>query len=127
MRFPSIFSNLRLVLIMQVALPVLLVLAMILAIGLSMVGQFIEERMQRDLQQVARTIHLPVSCSFQVVFEICISVKHSLETLQVRAASNVAKFGNTVNRPSDFPRPILFFHLCNSFFSFCFYCFLSSN
>ena len=61
MRFPSIFSNLRLVLIMQVALPVLLVLAMILAIGLSMVGQFIEERMQRDLQQVARTIHLPVS------------------------------------------------------------------
>ena len=53
MRFPSIFSNLRLVLIMQVALPVLLVLAMILAIGLSMVGQFIEERMQRDLQQVA--------------------------------------------------------------------------
>ncbi len=61
MRFPSIFSNLRLVLIMQVALPVLLVLAAILAIGLSMVGQFIEERMQRDLQQVARTIHLPVS------------------------------------------------------------------
>lgn len=61
MRFPSIFSNLRLVLIMQVALPVLLVLAMILVIGLSMVGQFIEERMQRDLQQVARTIHLPVS------------------------------------------------------------------
>lgn len=61
MRFPSIFSNLRLVLIMQVALPVLLVLAVILAIGLSMVGQFIEERMQRDLQQVARTIHLPVS------------------------------------------------------------------
>jgi signal transduction histidine kinase len=61
MRFPSIFSNLRLVLIMQVALPVLLVLAFILAIGLSMVGQFIEERMQRDLQQVARTIHLPVS------------------------------------------------------------------
>lgn len=61
MRFPSIFGNLRLVLIMQVALPVLLVLAVILAIGLSMVGQFIEERMQRDLQQVARTIHLPVS------------------------------------------------------------------
>lgn len=61
MRFPSIFSNLRLVLIMQVALPVLLVLSVILVIGLSMVGQFIEERMQRDLQQVARTIHLPVS------------------------------------------------------------------
>lgn len=61
MRFPSIFSNLRLVLLIQVALPVLLVLAAILGIGLSMVGQFIEERMQRDLQQVARTIHLPVS------------------------------------------------------------------
>ena len=61
MRFPSIFNNLRLVLIMQVALPVLIVLAVILVIGLSMVGQFIEERMQRDLQQVARTIHLPVS------------------------------------------------------------------
>lgn len=78
MRFPSIFSNLRLVLLVQVAFPVLLVLAGILVIGLYMVGQFIEERMQRDLQQVARTIHLPVSQALE---------RQDLEQLQNSMAS----------------------------------------
>lgn len=61
MRFPAWFSSLRLVLILQAAVPVLVILGVILAIGLSLVGSFIEDRLQRDLQLVAKTIHLPVS------------------------------------------------------------------
>jgi signal transduction histidine kinase len=61
MKMPITYSSLRFVLILQVALPVLLLLGLILAVGLALIGQFVEERMQRDLQLVARTIHLPVS------------------------------------------------------------------
>lgn len=61
MRLPAWFSSLRLVLILQAAVPVLIILGVILAIGLSLVGSFIEDRLQRDLQLVAKTIHLPVS------------------------------------------------------------------
>lgn len=45
----------------QVALPVLLVLALMLIVGQNLISHFIEERMQRDLQLVTRAIYLPVS------------------------------------------------------------------
>lgn len=45
----------------QVALPVLLVLALMLIVGQNLISHFIEERMQRDLQLVTRAIHLPVN------------------------------------------------------------------
>ncbi|MEX1200189.1 MAG: ATP-binding protein [Methylophaga sp.] len=61
MRFPAVLSSLRSVLLIQVAVPVLLLLGIMLAIGLALIGQFIESRMQRDLQLVARTIHLPIA------------------------------------------------------------------
>ncbi|NLQ18521.1 HAMP domain-containing protein [Marinomonas sp. M1K-6] len=61
MKMPVTFSSLRFVLVLQVALPVLLLLGIILAVGLTLVGQFVEDRLQRDLKLVARTIHLPVS------------------------------------------------------------------
>lgn len=61
MRFPVVFSSLRSVLLLQVAVPVILLLAIMLAVGLALVGQFVESRMQRDLQLVARTIHLPIA------------------------------------------------------------------
>lgn len=61
MKIPLTFSSLRFVLVLQVAVPMLLLLGVILAVGLSLVGQFVENRMQRDLKLVARTIHLPVS------------------------------------------------------------------
>lgn len=61
MRLPAWFSSLRLVLILQVAVPVLVILGIILAVGLSLIGNFIEDRLQRDLKLVAKTIHLPVS------------------------------------------------------------------
>ncbi len=61
MRFPAVFSSLRSVLLIKVAVPVLLLLGIMLAVGLALVGQFIESRMQRDLQLVARTIHLPIA------------------------------------------------------------------
>ncbi len=64
-RFSTKFNNLRFVLVLQVALPVLLFLGLTLAVGLALTGQFIEERMQRDLKLVARTIHLPVSQALQ--------------------------------------------------------------
>ena len=41
MRFPAVFSSLRLVLLLQVAVPVLLLLGVMLAVGLNLVGQFI--------------------------------------------------------------------------------------
>lgn len=54
-------GNLRRVLLVRVALPVLLILAIILSAGQMLVSQFIEERMQRDLQLVARAVYLPIS------------------------------------------------------------------
>lgn len=60
MRFPSLFGSLRAVLVLQVALPLLLLLGLILAASMSTLGSFVEARMQRDLQLVARAIHLPV-------------------------------------------------------------------
>lgn len=58
----QLFSgNLRRVLLVRVALPVLFILAVILSAGQLLVSQFIEERMQRDLQLVARAVYLPIS------------------------------------------------------------------
>ncbi|MEX2367418.1 MAG: HAMP domain-containing sensor histidine kinase [Pseudohongiellaceae bacterium] len=54
-------NNLRTVLLLQVALPVLLLLGGLLAAALGVIGQFAEERLQRDLRQVARAIQLPVA------------------------------------------------------------------
>lgn len=54
-------GSLRLVLLLQVGLPVLLLLATVLALSLSLFGQLTEERMQRELRQVARAIRLPVT------------------------------------------------------------------
>ncbi|KDE40980.1 Serine/Threonine protein kinase and Signal Transduction Histidine Kinase (STHK) with GAF and PAS/PAC sensor [Nitrincola lacisaponensis] len=54
-------GNLRRVLLVRVALPVLLILALILSAGQTLISNFIEERMQRDLQLVARAVYLPVS------------------------------------------------------------------
>ncbi len=65
MKLPFSLNNLRLVLILQVALPVLLVLGLVLGISFSAIGEFVEQRMQRDLRLVARTIHLPVSQAIQ--------------------------------------------------------------
>lgn len=78
MRFPAVFSSLRLVLLLQVAVPVLLLLGVMLAVGLNLVGQFIESRMQRDLQLVARTIHLPIAQALE---------RRDLEQLQNSMAS----------------------------------------
>jgi signal transduction histidine kinase len=61
MRFRNMFRSLRSVLMLQVAVPVLLLLGIMLAVGLTLIGQFVESRMQRDLQLVARTIHLPIA------------------------------------------------------------------
>lgn len=61
MKLPIALNSLRFVLVLQVALPVLLLLGVMLMVSLSLIGEFIEERMQRDLRLVARTIHLPVS------------------------------------------------------------------
>lgn len=78
MRFFKGFKSLRSVLLLQVAVPVLLLLAIMLAVGLALVGQFIESRMQRDLQLVARTIHLPISQAIE---------RRDLEQLQNSMAS----------------------------------------
>ncbi|PTQ92028.1 HAMP domain-containing protein [Nitrosomonas nitrosa] len=60
-RLSTLFGSLRTVLMVQVALPVLMVLALMLIVGQNLISQFIEERMQRDLQLITRAIHLPVS------------------------------------------------------------------
>ncbi len=65
MKLPIRVNNLRLVLVLQVALPVLLLLGLVLGISFSAIGEFVEQRMQRDLRLVARTIHLPVSQALQ--------------------------------------------------------------
>ncbi|WP_200881966.1 histidine kinase dimerization/phospho-acceptor domain-containing protein [Nitrincola sp. A-D6] len=54
-------ASLRRVLLVRVALPVLLILALILSAGQALVSHFIEERMQRDLRLVARAVYLPIS------------------------------------------------------------------
>ena len=54
-------GNLRRVLLVRVALPVLVILSIILSAGQLLVSHFIEERMQRDLQLVARAVYLPIS------------------------------------------------------------------
>ncbi len=61
MHLPYSLSSLRVVLILQVALPVLLLLAIILAAALSVITHFTEERLQRNLQILAQAISLPVS------------------------------------------------------------------
>lgn len=58
---PAFLGSLRSVLVLQVVAPVLAVLALILAALLAVVGQFVESRMQRDLQLVARAVHYPVT------------------------------------------------------------------
>ncbi|WP_205849140.1 sensor histidine kinase [Natronospirillum operosum] len=54
-------SSLRSVLLVQVALPVLLLMGGVLAITLNVVAHFTEERLQRNLQILAQAISLPVS------------------------------------------------------------------
>lgn len=57
----KLFGSLRMVLLFQVGLPVLVLLATVLMLGLGFINHLTEERLQRDLQQVARAIRLPVS------------------------------------------------------------------
>ncbi|AUN95802.1 sensor histidine kinase [Pseudazoarcus pumilus] len=78
MKIPVLPGSLRSVLALQVALPVLAILAAILAISLTALGQFVENRMQRDLQLVARAIHLPVMQAL---------ARNDLEQLQSNLAS----------------------------------------
>lgn len=59
--FQKLFGSLRMVLLFQVGLPVLVLLASVLVLGLGFINLLTEERLQRDLQQVARAIRLPVS------------------------------------------------------------------
>lgn len=54
-------ASLRNVLMLQVALPVLLLLAVILAVALGVIAHFTEERLQRNLQILAQAVSLPVS------------------------------------------------------------------
>ena len=61
MRAPAFLGSLRSVLVLQVVAPVLAVLALLLAALLAVLGQFVEGRMQRDLQLVARAVHYPVT------------------------------------------------------------------
>ncbi len=58
---PAFLGSLRSVLALQVVAPVLAVLALILVVLLGVLGQFVEDRMQRDLQLVARAVHFPVT------------------------------------------------------------------
>lgn len=75
-------NNLRTALLIQVILPVFLILALLLVAALEVLAALAEERLQRDLRQVARAIQLPVeqalerndiaqlSSSLESVFEI---------------------------------------------------------
>ncbi len=76
-------ASLRRVLLVRVALPVLLILAVILSAGQALVSNFIEQRMQRDLQLVARAVYLPVSQALE---------RNDLEQMQ---SSMAALFGMT--------------------------------
>lgn len=60
MQPPAFLGSLRTVLALQVAAPLQGLLALILAVSLAVLGQFVENRMQRDLQLVARAVHFPV-------------------------------------------------------------------
>lgn len=57
----TLFGNLRMVLLIQVGLPMLVLLGTVLMLGLSFINTLAEERLQHDLKQVARAIRLPVS------------------------------------------------------------------
>ena len=59
-------NNLPVVLLLQVALPVFLLLGLLLAIALSVIGERTEERLQRDLRQVARAVQLPVARALEL-------------------------------------------------------------
>lgn len=61
----KLFGNLRMVLLIQVGLPVLVLLASVLVLGLGFINHWTEERLQRDLKQVARAIRLPVSTALE--------------------------------------------------------------
>ncbi len=61
----------------------LLILAVILSAGQALVSSFIEQRMQRDLQLVARAVYLPVSLALE---------RNDLEQMQ---SSMAALFGMT--------------------------------
>jgi len=63
--FQKLFGSLRMVLLFQVGLPVLVLLATVLMLGLGFINHLTEERLQRDLQQVARAIRLPVSTALE--------------------------------------------------------------
>lgn len=63
--FQKLFGSLRMVLLLQVGLPVLVLLATVLMLGLGFINHLTEERLQRDLQQVARAIRLPVSTALE--------------------------------------------------------------
>lgn len=54
-------DNLRAALLIRVVLPVFLVLGVLLAVALEVVTRLTEERLQRDLRQVARAVQLPVA------------------------------------------------------------------
>lgn len=57
----KLFGNLRMVLLIQVGLPMLVLLGTVLILGLGFINTLAEERLQHDLKQVARAIRLPVS------------------------------------------------------------------
>ncbi len=61
----SRFNNLKTVFILQVVLPVFLLIGLILALTLGFVGYLAEERLQRDLQQIARAIQLPLASALE--------------------------------------------------------------
>ena len=61
----KLVGSLRMVLLMQVGLPVLVLLATVLVLGLGFINHLTEERLQRDLKQVARAIRLPVSTALE--------------------------------------------------------------
>ena len=55
----KLFGNLRMVLLIQVGLPMLVLLGTVLMLGLGFINTLAEERLQNDLKQVARAIRLP--------------------------------------------------------------------
>ena len=61
----KLFGNLRMVLLIQVGLPVLVLLGTVLMLGLGFINTLAEERLQNDLKQVARAIRLPVSTALE--------------------------------------------------------------
>lgn len=75
----KLFGSLRMVLLIQVGVPVLVLLATVLMLGMGFINQLTEERLQRDLKQVARAIRLPVSTALETLdFE---QLNSSLESI----------------------------------------------